>query len=230
MSIKGRLGSAVMRRIERMPAVREAAAREERLGPVRRAAMAAASSTADEETARDRLRARLAAPEEVVREATIELSKHRDDHVHDRAYRLLSAAAAGGPVQPVPPERAELFERERALASVPMKDAYAQLASIEPALGRVEQTVRAGGHREDADDRSALGKPVEEQLRGLVGGGATSEDELMRTTLAGSLARQYLWILSGANQFGAPEDTFYEAPLKSFVATTVLGRAPNDRA
>jgi len=230
VSIKGQLGRAVMRRLEAMPSVRAVAEREERLAPTRQAAMSAASSTADDETARMSLRAQLTAPADVLREAAVELSKDREDYVHDRAYRLLSAAAADGPVQPIPPERSDLFDRERALGSMPMGQAYRELASIEPGLQRIEQRVRAGEHEREADGRSALGKEIDQQLRELVGGGATRDDELLRTTLAGSLARQYLWILSGATQFGTADDSFYQAPLRTFVSSTVIRRSARDQA
>jgi hypothetical protein len=70
-----------------------------------------------------------------------------------------------------------------------MREAYRELASIEPRLERIERAVRAGEHLRDADDQAALGSAIEQQLGEVFAGTAASEDELMRTMLAGSLAR-----------------------------------------
>ncbi len=65
---------------------------------------------------------------EVLREATIDLAKHRDHYIADRAYRLLSAAVAGTAVQSIPPERRELFTGEESIGRMPIEQYLRVLA------------------------------------------------------------------------------------------------------
>ena len=95
MSLKEQLGKAVMKRIEAMPSVQAAKERFERISPAQRAAKDAAYSSLDDEAAKLALRDRINADPEVLKEATVDLAGRRDDFIADRAYRLLSATAAG---------------------------------------------------------------------------------------------------------------------------------------
>lgn len=56
MSLKGQLGKALMRRVEAMPSVQAQRERDQRISPVRRAAIKAAYGAPDDETARLTLR------------------------------------------------------------------------------------------------------------------------------------------------------------------------------
>ena len=71
MTLKGRLGKAVQRRIEAMPSVQAAMARSERIAPIHQAAHRAAYSALDDEAAKDMLSEQLRADPAVVKEATI---------------------------------------------------------------------------------------------------------------------------------------------------------------
>lgn len=230
MGLKQQLGQAVMKRIEAMPSVKASVERDRRIGPVFLAASQLAYGALDDDSAKAQLRSRQEAEPELLRDAAIERSKHREDYVGDRVYRLLSAAAADAPVQPIPPERAGLFSREAALGRKSMQEAFSQLARLEPALGEIESDVRSGERRFDRGDRSPpaglqlLSKRMQARLGELVGGAAQHEDELLCTNLAGSIAHQYLRILAGDAHLGKTTESFFETPRKSLVASFAFGR------
>jgi hypothetical protein len=230
VGLKQQLGQAVMKRIEAMPSVKASVERDRRLGPAFLAATQLAYGALDDESAKAQLCSRLAGESELLRDAAIERSEHREDYVADRVYRLLSAAAADAPVQPIPPERAGLFSREAALGRMPMQEAFGRLARLEPALGEIESDVRSGERRFDSGGgsppagRQLLSKRVEQRLRELVGGAAQREDELLRSDLAGSIAHQYLRILAGDAHLGKTTESFFETPRKSLVASFAFRR------
>ena len=171
MGLKQQLGQAVMKRIEAMPSVKASVERDRRLGPVFLAASQLAYGALDDDSAKAQLRSRQEAEPALLRDAAIERSKQREDYVGDRVYRLLSAAAADGPVQPIPPERAELFSREAALGRMPMQEAFSQLVRLEPALGEIESDVRSGERHSDPGGgsppagRQLLSKRTQQRLR-----------------------------------------------------------------
>jgi hypothetical protein len=210
MSLKGQLGKAVMKRIEAMPSVRAQTERADRISPAYKAATRAAYSSLDDEAAKLVLADRLDADSKVLNEATIDLSRRRDDYIHDRAYRLLSAAVAGTPVQATPPERQDLFAEEAALGRMPIEQAFARLAEMEPRLLEVQRQVQRGRADGDAEE-SGLLKRLRESLGGLVGGGASRHHELLRTSLASSIAHQYMWQLTGATEFGSPTAAYFDS-------------------
>jgi hypothetical protein len=229
MSLKGWLGSAVMKRIEAMPAIQAAKERSERISPAQRAAKEAAYGPLDDESAKAALRERIGGEAEVLTEATIDLAKHRDDYIGDRAYRLLSAAAAGTAVQSIPPERRELFTAEEVIGTMPIEQAFQRLAEIEPRLLDIERMTRAA----EVDDKGSLPPDVDRRLRSLVGGAAERDDELLRSNLASSIAQHYLRVLVGDSRCGSPEMSFFENPRKTFSVTIPIRRskhAPHDPA
>ena len=224
MSLKGRLGGAVTKRIEALPSVQAEKERYERTGPSETAAIELAHSRLDDETTTAKLRERLDASPAVLKEATIAMSKHREDYLRDRAYRLLSAVAADGPVQPVPPERAELFAREEALGHMPIREAFALLAESEPRLANMERRARARSRPPDAGCQ--LAEDISRPLHRLVGGGAEVEDELLRTSLATSIVHQYLQLLSGDEGSVSTDTPYWELPKRMVVLTSTSGRRP----
>lgn len=227
MSLKGQLGKAVMKRIEAMPAVQAQKERSDRISPAQRAAREGAYSSLDDEAAKLALARRLEADSKVLNEATIDLSRHRDDYIQDRAYRLLSAAATGTAVQATPPERQALFAEEAALGRMPIEQAFARLAEMEPRLLEVQRQAQRGSPDGDPEE-SGLLKRLNEKLRGLVGGGASRHHELLRTNLASSIVHQYMWQLTGATQFGSPSTAYFDSPTKQFVASVAFGSARRD--
>jgi len=102
---------------------------------------------------------------------------------------------------------------------MPMKEAFRHLAEIEPRLRSVERMAELPAGRAHED---RLPKEIGEALRPLVGGTAERENELLRSTLASSLAHQYLWIMTGEQAFGNNEMSYFQAPRKLGVASVVL--------
>jgi hypothetical protein len=223
MSLKGRVGSAVMKRIEALPSVQAEMERSERIGPSQRAARDLAHSPLEDEAAVAKLGERLDAGQAVLEEAAIAMSKRRDDYIDDRAYRLLSAAAAHSVVQSTPPERAGLFAREEAIGRMPLQDAFALLAESEPRLLDLRQRAQLSA-TQDQSGGCALPEGIGKSLSHLVGGGAEVDDELLRSTLATSIAHQYLGFVSGDLRLGPAETPFWELPRKKFVASHVFGK------
>jgi len=219
MSLKARLGKAVQRRIEAMPSVQAAMARSKRVAPIQHAAHRAAESSLDDEAARNTLSEQLEADPAVVREATIELSRRRDDYIDDRAYRLLSAAGAGTAVLPVPPERTDLFAAEEKLGRLALESAFDSLAELEPRLLEMRDQVRAPGPRGSDADCAPVPAHIKQRLAELFGGGAADEPELLRTSLATSIVHQYLQLLAGDTRAGPADVAYFDHPRKTFVAS-----------
>lgn len=230
MSLKARLGKAVQRRIEAMPSVQQVKASSERIVPIQQAARRAANSTVDDEVAKEMLSEQLEAEPAVIKEATINLSRLRDDYIHDRAYRLLSAAAAGSAVQPIPPERADLFAAEEALGRMPLGQAYEHLAATEPRLKDMRRRVSGKSSGAPDGECAALPAEIKQELSELVGSAATNEDELLRTNLATSIVHQYLQLLAGDTRSGPATISYFDHPRKAFVATGRLWGARRPQA
>ncbi len=220
MSLAGRIGKAVLKRIEASPRVQAQMASLERTGPVILAARNAAYSACDDEAAKAKLCDRIQVGPQLVDEALSNFD-HRADYIADRAYRLLAAVAAGTVVAPIPQEQAELFGQEEAIGRAPIERAFEQLAAIEPGL--LDAKRRAETIQREADPSGrGLPTPVREQLGQLVGGGARSDHQLLHSTLATSVVHQYLAILVGNSRLGTPDVAYFDNPIKQFVASGVL--------
>jgi hypothetical protein len=225
MGVLGRIATAVLDGLGTLPPVRESMERHERIASVRRAAHTIAYRSLDDEAARDALRAALAGRDGDIDEALGELShpplREHADYVDDRAYRLLAAVAADAPVEPIAPERSELYTREESLGHMPIQRAFATLAEIEPRLLEVERRAPSAILR----DSGSLPPELSRSLRPLVGGGAERADELLRSKLASSIAEHYLRVLGGDSYCGSPETPFFENPRKTFSVTIPIRRA-----
>lgn len=214
MSLKGRLGKAVMKRVEAMPSIQAANERSERIGPTLRAAMKAAYSPLGDEAARMELASRLASDPEILREATLDLSDHRRDYARDRAYRLLSAAVAGTPVEPTPPERRELFAEEEVLGRMPIEQAFEQLAELQPLLLEAKRQAQARDTNIEPSERAkgALSALHRSEADREIAGEASEDRELLNTTVANSIVNQYLQQLAGVPEMGTPSASYFDAP------------------
>lgn len=110
----------------------------------------------------------------------IELSaRTRDTYLDDRAFRLLNAVANSTPVPPIEPRSAEGFGRQRDLGRSPLRDAFAHLATLEPALHALDPATP--GYT------SAI-----EAIPALVGPEARGGDPLLQTSLAWQVVMLYL--------------------------------------
>ena len=220
MGLGAVLGKVMLKRIESSPRVQEQIARSGRTMPVTRAARKAAYSSLDDEVAKLKLSKELSADAAVIQE-TLANYPSRDDYIADRAYRLLAATATGSIVAPMPAERADLFAQEQILGRTPMGQAFTRLAEIEPRLLESEQQTRTAAEAHDSD-QCGLPKETRHRLAHLVGGGARSDHQLLHTTLATSIVHQYLQILAGNTHLGRDDITYFDSPIKHFVATHTL--------
>lgn len=223
MSLGGRLGRAVLKRIEANPEFQAQKERSERTMPVMRAAQRAAHSSLDDETARTELRESLAQDPQVIDE-TLNHFRQRDTYIDDRAYRLLAATATDAPVAPVSQELAELFAREEAIGRMPIERAYQRLAEIEPRLLDLERQARIVQADDDAGQRG-LPKHIDQPLRRLVGAGADSDHELLHINLATSIAHHYLEFLAGDSSLDTPDTPYFNSRSRRVVFSSVLWKA-----
>jgi hypothetical protein len=114
----------------------------------------------------------------------------------DRANRLLLAAFNGEPVQPLPPERDELFTRVDELMSVPVEDAWPTLVALQPGLADLETTFAPRRSVSDAE-RDPLWGELIGALEPMVGRDAGSDDPLVRSDPAWNVARLFLAVRVG---------------------------------
>jgi hypothetical protein len=64
-------------------------------------------------------------------------------YMPDRAHRLLVAAINDAPAEPISPEQAVLYERERELGWRPLQDAFAELCDAVPELFQIVERAKA---------------------------------------------------------------------------------------
>jgi hypothetical protein len=219
MSLAGRLGKALLNRMEALPGVQEEMERAERTAPVIRVGRNVAYGSLDDEKVKAMLCERPEAEPKVVDEALTHF-RWRDDYIGDCTYHLLAAAASATTVASILPERAELFMQEESIGPVPIEHAFQRLAEIEPRLLDVKQEAHALDAGKDAQG-CGLPKHLRQSLGGLVGGGASSDHELLHTSLATSIVYQYLEQLTGNTRLGSPSTAYFDSPTKHFVATGV---------
>jgi hypothetical protein len=211
MSRLGRFAWSILRRIT-PPPDRETM---EAWSAVYRAATRAAESSLDDEEARKELEAAVAEHPKGV-EGNVLLRDRRDDYVHDRAFRLLSAVGAGRPVEPMPPESVELFERERELGSLPLREAFGRLKELYPYLAGIEKDVISGRLVVPPGTGSSgfevpLGRTIDHA------------DPLLRSDLALNVAIAYLDAVAGAPGAIDLDAPFFSAPRRKGVFTGSFG-------
>lgn len=129
-----------------------------------------------------------------------------DSEVHDRASRLLLAAADRRAVQPLTPERADWFRTLRSLQYGAHESGYEFLAARQPALRDLEADVMAeaapaAGQRDAStpEERTwALWEQFGERLAALVGIEAKDEPEpILGTRTALMVADRHLTVAFG---------------------------------
>jgi hypothetical protein len=150
--------------------------------------------------------------------ARLERSQGHVSYLRDRAKRLLQAAWSGEPVEMMPSENLEVFQREMRLGGMPMGDAYMELSKTEPGLLALQKMVA---------DRSALGsrqgaagesvsinskREIRRRAGELVGPRSKQHDPLMRSNMALSIAHRYLYALGGDATFGDSQTPYFSAP------------------
>lgn len=127
----------------------------------------------------------------------------RQSHTYetDRAYRILVAAMQGASPEPIRPEDAELFERERNLGWMPLGEAFDHLSAAVPEL----EEVRSHAEKLAADPESFGITRDEDEIvfpagvrssgtvdtRWLVGPESHHPDPLVRSPVARTVVANY---------------------------------------
>jgi hypothetical protein len=158
-------------------------------------ALKLAAAETDDDHARDRLVTAAGGDERALSEAH-DLLRTDQIYLHERARRLLRAAASGGPVAPPPTDfRNVLFTKERALDTMSPEEAFGVLADLEPRLRRLEAKVQARSSDRPGSPWSVL--RMTRELETLLGEGSRSENPLLRSPIAERAARLYLAKIAG---------------------------------
>jgi hypothetical protein len=167
-----------------------------------RAALHLAHSDLGDEVAREQLHETARTHPRGARGALRSLGVDRGEYDVDRAYRLLRAAISNREVEPIEHERAALFTREETLGRMAMSEALDLLRELQPALP------------EPGSDAF-----VASSLTTLLGPRAVgSNDALVRSQLALSIATQYVAIVRGRSDLGSPTTPYFLAPRKIVVS------------
>jgi hypothetical protein len=125
-----------------------------------------------------------------------DMRREPQSYVTDRALRVFSAAAQNGPVRPVDPTHADLFERERRLEQLPRDAAIAELCDLSPAVRRYCEDVlqrkrkryeKAGWVRLLLAERS-----MEKEVDALVGSGSGVHEPLLRSPIVGGVVMSWI--------------------------------------
>jgi hypothetical protein len=134
-----------------------------------------------------------------------EAMQHSHGYDTDRAYRILEAAMKGTSPEPVRPEDAVLFQRERELGWLPLSEAFDRLCSAVPELAEIRTRAE---ELEASPDDFGIVRNVEENVivapsgvlptaHGLVGPDSRHPDPLIRSSLAATVAARYVAAVLG---------------------------------
>lgn len=192
-----------------------------------RAAFKLAASSMDDEDARRAIEERVPFDQAGIAKAVGRTKGHRSDYLFDRAFRLLSAIAAGEPVRPIDPANAELFTQERELGQMPLADAFARLAELEPRLLTLDQEPPPFPNPDTADrkerKRAARARvDALDKLDDLLGADAEKGLPILQSDISASIARQYLSVRAGTMP-GNLTDSYFTAPRRIVTATVTFG-------
>ena len=118
-------------------------------------------------------------------------------YVQDRAYRILKAAINDAAPEPVRPDLALLYEREKNLAFVPLQDAFEELRNAVPALGEIGDRAAALRRGKDAEGARDAFRQIWRDADKLVGRRCAHPDPLVRSALARMVVAHYLTAAAG---------------------------------
>lgn len=164
------------------------------------------SADSDDEAVR-KLRALISDCEpDVVSAALSQCQADRVDYVADRAYRLLSAAVSGSPVEPIDPEKESLFLEEEALGRLPLQEAFAKLAGLEPYLAELGERVRPEGSSKVMDQLEVAAR-VETFFRL-----PNKKEPILRSRVAAGVACQYVEVVIGRIDRDAMDVPYFSDP------------------
>lgn len=166
------------------------------------------------------LRPIIAAEPEAAQKTLRWLRRTRYDHgyILYRGSQILHTAVRQ-PIKQPPPAKLELFERERTLGSMPLAQAFDELAEQVPALNKiVEETIvlKTATDPGSVEARWRLGRRVSS----VVGVEASDPDPLVRSRLASMIVARYLMALEGDERLKL-EQPILGRPFRSDVALRV---------
>lgn len=192
-------GKAAFERVRQSPAYQEIERRNRLANPIVTVAQVLAGSPADDETLARRLKARFKDPE-AAEFALQQLERNRSNFLDDRAYRLLYAAARGGPVPPVDIRAEASLKSQERLARLPLREAFASLAELAPGLRTLEARVTNGSWRDDKQGTDVDAYVTDRTSEILKGG--SDRDPVLASAVAQFIAQQYLLLISGEEVLG----------------------------
>ncbi len=130
-----------------------------------------------------------------------DMRREPQSYVTDRALRVFGAAARNGPVAPVDPARAELFELERRLEKLPRDVAIAELCALSPRLSRYcDSALRQGKSQYGKAGLRRLisvERDMEREIDSLVGPESDARDPLLRSPIAGGVVMSWVREITG---------------------------------
>jgi hypothetical protein len=126
-----------------------------------------------------------------------EVRDREGGYVSDRAYRILVAAINEAAPEPIHPDLASVYEREKHLAFVPLQEAFEELSSSVPALGEIGDRATALGRAEDGEDAHAGFRQIWRHADKLIGPRSRHPDPLVRSPLARMVVVRYLGAAAG---------------------------------
>ncbi len=238
MGLARAMGRTIMKRLESSPAVREQMEKSERARPVLGEVNRLVYSPLGDSEVCARLRERVPGDGVGVTEALEHSARMRDDFIRDRAYRLLAAAAAGDPVEPIQPAKRELFAAEENLGRMPLRQAFEFLEQLEPGLRKARAAVESlppeprpspGADRPSGKVRVGPDQRIRRALNEHAAVGPTSANDhaLVRTNLANSIATTYLDILVRNPSGGDTSVSYFDSPAKRQVSSgRLFGKKP----
>lgn len=196
-----------------------------------REAMRFAPSSMDDEDARREIEQRVPFDQAGITAAVQRMARNRSDYLSDRAFRLLAAIADGGPVRPIDPALADLFTQERELGQMPLADAFARLAELEPRLLALEHEPAAppiasddAGNKERKLSWKAMAGYVE-KLDDLVGLDASKRLPILRSDISVGIVMQFLEVKAGVMP-GKLTDSYFNSPHR--IASSSLSSSRKD--
>jgi hypothetical protein len=138
--------------------------------------------------------------------------QHRTNgYIPDRAYRIMVAAVRNTWPVAVSPENAALFEREKDLGWLPLEEAFSQLATVVPELRTMAERAAALPPPTDSDGSLTQAyRQMRKDAAKLVGPGSTSQDALVRSSLAQVVVRQYLDAIVRASNARDPQRSLWD--------------------
>lgn len=134
-------------------------------------------------------------------------------YVNDRVHRLVAAAVADRPVQPMDPRRAPELEQQAVLGRLPIGEAFERLEASVPELSQLRAAAEAWrrAHPGAADIVEWYGefRKLAPRVDALVGPAAAGGDALSRSGVARGIVLGYLEMLLGDRRRGDPATPYF---------------------